>query len=241
MTSMRHADRAIDRVEIVVPARDEAETLDLHLDALATAAARAQERWPGLDVHATLVLDSCTDTSAEVAARHPWIEVLEVDLGVVGLVRRAGIEHVRPRLEGLDPARVWLACTDADSVVSAEWLVTHLELAASGHGLVVGAVSADPKRLAPRALRSWRARHVLREGHEHVHGANLGLTLRAHDTAGGFAGLPTGEDVDLVERVRTTTDAWCATARHPVVTSARLRGRAPAGFAAYLLTLASSS
>ena len=45
------------------------------------------------------------------------------------------------------------------------------------------------------------------------------------------------EDVDLVGRMRALGVTETATSRFPVLTSARLGGRAPAGFASYLMAL----
>jgi hypothetical protein len=54
---------------------------------------------------------------------------------------------------------------------------------------------------------------------------------------GGFRGLPIGEDFDLVVRMGGVGISWTATSRLPVLTSGRLGGRAPAGFASYLMAL----
>ena len=40
------------------------------------------------------------------------------------------------------------------------------------------------------------------DGHEHVHGANLGFTLAAYRAVGGFPHLPVHEDVELVRALR---------------------------------------
>ena len=118
------------------------------------------------------------------------------------------------------------------------WLHTQLELAASGSQLVLGTVRPDPQDLEPGRLAHWWSRHRLRDGHPYIHGANLGFTLAAYDAAGGFRDVADGEDVDLVGRIKALGVSWAATSRMPVLTSGRLGGRAPAGFAAYLLSLA---
>ena len=70
-----------------------------------------------------------------------------------------------------------------------------------------------------------------------MHGANLGFALAAYQRVGGFASLASGEDVDLVERLRAARVPWRATDRTRVLTSGRHLGRAEAGFAAYLREL----
>ncbi len=86
--------------------------------------------------------------------------------------------------------------------------------------------------------RRWAQEQVHREGHRHVHGANLGVRVSAYRRAGALAPLSTGEDVALVAALDRCGAAVLRTARAPVTTSARLRGRAPAGVADDLLALA---
>ena len=228
---------AIDVVRVVVPARDEAEHLDALVLALQRATSRLRRDRPAISVATTVVLDSCVDCSAAVLSGRPGIDVLEVSEGVVGTVRAAGVGHARLCSPRVPPARVWVACTDADSTVPEEWLTWQVALAEDGHDLVAGAVHPDPRDLSATALRAWWERHRLGEGHPHVHGANLGFRLSAYDAVGGFAPLRTGEDADLVSRFRVAGLSCCATARHPVTTSGRHVGRAPAGFASFLAAL----
>jgi hypothetical protein len=129
---------------------------------------------------------------------------------------------------------VWIASTDADTVVPPHWLTAQAALAADGHGLVVGTVQPDPADLTAREQGLWLERHVLADGHEHVHGANLGFTLAAYRAVGGFAHLPVHEDVELVGRLRGSGVAWLAAGGLAAVTSGRRDARAPHGFAAYL-------
>ena len=216
-----------DRVEVVVPARDEEEHLAACLESV-TVAARLAGRVQGCPVGVTVVLDSCTDRSAEVVASFPDVRAHVVRDGVVGLARRRGIG----RLDRGVPT--WVACTDADTVVPRRWLSTQLALAEQGVDLVVGTVAPDPRDLASGDLLAWHALHPLGEGHGFVHGANLGFALAAYDRVGGFAALATGEDVDLVERMRAAEVPWTATDRTRVRTSGRWHGRAPEGFAGFL-------
>jgi len=75
------------------------------------------------------------------------------------------------------------------------------------------------------------------DGHQHIHGANLGVSAAAYRRAGGFKSLTSSEDVALVEALRETgaTIAWSARPR--VETSARKTFRAPLGFGATLLRI----
>jgi hypothetical protein len=226
----------VDRVLVVIPVRDEAFLLGRQLEAVATASAALRRTRPDVEVSATVVLDCCRDESADVADGFPDVRAVTVDVGCVGTARRIGIEQAR-RHPPAGADRTWVACTDADSEVPGHWLTAQLALAARGFDLVIGTVWPDAGDSSPERLARWWSRHTLHEDHPHVHGANLGFRLSAYDAVGGFRALATGEDVDLVERLRDAGTSWTAASRHPVLTSGRLVGRAPAGFADYLLSL----
>lgn len=227
--------RTIERVHVVVPARDEAMLLGRQLTAIEAAAVAVRRAHPDLRVRTTVVLDSCTDASREVVGCFPDVAWIEIDAGCVGAARRAGVDAAR--VPGDVPERTWIACTDADSEVPVHWLVSQLAFARRGSDLVLGTVWPDPDDAEPGLLARWWSRHGLHDGHPYVHGANLGVALSAYDAVGGFPALPLGEDVDLVRRLKATGVCWTATSRLPVLTSSRRSARAPAGFAAYLLSL----
>ncbi len=223
-----------DLVHVVVPARDEEQHLGATLESVLVAAHVVRRGW-GVQVEVTVVLDSCTDGSADVVRHYPGVHAVTADVGVVGAARAAGVEHAARTTPAR--SRAWIACADADTRVPESWLSAQLLLAQHGYDLVIGTVTPDPADLRPRLLRAWRARHQLGEGHPHVHGANLGFALSAYLRVGGFADLASGEDVDLVERLRAARVPWRATDRTRVLTSGRHLGRAEAGFAAYLREL----
>ena len=89
----------------------------------------------------------------------------------------------------------------------------------------------------PRVLGAWLERHELREGHGHVHGANLGVRADAYLAVGGFAPLAVHEDVGLVARLRDAGHPWVATDRCRVRTSGRTESRVDGGFATFLAGL----
>ncbi len=231
-------ERGVDVVHVVVPARNEETLLPRHLASLRAATDELRKAHGHVEVRVTLVLDSCTDGSRQILEESPWVDVVEVESGVVGEVRAAGVARVRELAGGRSEGSVWVACTDADTVVPPSWLVEQVALAARGSMLVIGTVVPDPRDLTPEVLSRWQARHWLGEGHAHVHGANLGFTLGAYDAVGGFERVHTGEDARLVARMQRAGIPWCATARTQVVTSGRRLGRVRRGFWTYLVELA---
>ncbi|GCD90890.1 glycosyltransferase [Nocardioides sp. LS1] len=230
---------AIDQVQVVIPAHDEEGLLPRCLASVRRAADHLAEVRPGVRVGITVVADCCTDRTVEIATGWPATQVVVSRAGNVGAARRAGVDHVVRHTLATPPELVWLAHTDADSVVPEHWLAAQLMLADAGFAMVVGTVVPARTDLPPHIWDQWRARHHLGEGHPHVHGANLGLTLHASQVAGGFQPAPAHEDVSLVAAVRSAGLPWCATAATQVTTSGRQQGRVASGFARYLARLSS--
>lgn len=224
---------SLSALAVVIPARDEEDLLPACLASVAVAVAALSTAAPQVRSRVFVVLDSCRDDSATIVARHRAVTAVPVHLGNVGAARAAGVEAAAAWARS-DGAHLWIACTDADSEVPSHWLVGQLELASEGHDLVVGTVQPRPADLTDSELREWRSRHCLDDGHHHVHGANLGFSLDAYRSVGGFPPLLVHEDVELVAAMRNAGIAHVATGRMPVTTSGRHTGRAPAGFAAFL-------
>lgn len=222
---MRRPDPTV--LAVVVPARDEETLLPGCLAALRAAAAEV----PHVTVDVTVVADACRDATADLA-RRAGAHVVESGRGNVGAARAAGFAAALDRHGAGDG--LWLATTDADSRVPAGWLVAQLATAA-GHDARLGTVvlsDADRHR-----FRSWVEAYDHGCGptrHRHVHGANLGVAAAAYLRAGGFRPLVSGEDADLVERLRACGAAIDWSLDEPVLTSGRHVARAPRGVAADL-------
>lgn len=216
------------RVLVVVPVHDEEVLLPECLAALQITAADVD-----LPVDVVVVLDDCTDGSADIA-RSTDVHVLEVADGAVGAARAEGV-RAGLALHDDDPATVWIACTDADTVVPFHWLRAQRALADDGADVVLGTVRPDPRDLTERQLAAWRATRVPGRPNGHVHGANLGIRADAYLRVGGFAPLVEHEDVELVARLRRDPGvAVVASDATDVVTSGRTTGRTPGGYAGYL-------
>lgn len=203
----------------VVPAHNEEGLLGCCLAALAVAARHAA--LVGETVRVVVVLDACTDRSEAIASA-AGVEVVTVAACNVGVARAAGAALLLA-----DGAR-WLAFTDADSRVSPDWLAVQLSL---GVEAVCGSICVDDWDAHPPVVREVFTRiYRDRDGHAHVHGANLGVCASAYRRAGGFPPLACREDVALVERLIAigASIAWSAAPR--VVTSARVASRVHGGF-----------
>ena len=169
--------------------------------------------------------------------------VVTVDCGSAGAARQAGaIQAVDALIGGgfgLDA--IWLASTDADTRPSPSWLRVQLEWARRGYDAVAGLVELDDDSRIPHRARLRYGAFVAAlgagHGHAHVHGANLGLRAQWWHRVGGFPPIETGEEHALWARLRCGGARRIGIREH-VVTSARLVGRAPHGFAALLGTLA---
>ena len=216
-------------IGIVIPAHNEADGIEATLNAAIVAGVH-----PGLQgeqVEVVLVLDSCTDATAKIASRYP-VQVLSVNARNVGTARALGADFAESR-----GAR-WLAFTDADTLVASDWLVQQLALNAD---VVCGSIGVDDWTVhghhAPFLAAHFARTYKDREGHRHIHGANLGVSTAAYRRAGGFEPLACAEDVCLVKALEQTgaTVAWSAAPR--VSTSARPSARARGGFGDTLLAV----
>jgi glycosyltransferase involved in cell wall biosynthesis len=215
---------------VVIPVRDEQLLLAGALSALTVAvdtAARA-----GIRTEIRVVLDACTDASADVAAEFGF-RTLVSTAGRVGAARATGISHALAALAGTPADRVWIANTDADSRVPPSWL-THFRAVSRVADICVGTVRPDFADLTPAQQEVWLRTHVRGEPNGNVHGANLGIRASTYLAAGGFAAIGEHEDVDLVARCRSEGAVIAASDRAEVITSGRLTGRTPGGYAGFL-------
>lgn len=228
-------DARVDRVGVVVPARDEAASIGRCLAALDAAARVVEDH--GVTIEVVVVVNATSDRTADLA-RAAGATVVELAGAGVGSARAAGADRV---LRGHDGHLTWLATTDADSAVPPRWLAHQLRLAGAGADAVVGTVRlADADLLAHP---TWWGRYQvgLRQvPHGHVHGAHLSVRGSLYRQVGGFAPLLAHEDADLVARLDAVSTRVVRTAAEPVVTSARTAGRTPAGVARDLRSVAAA-
>jgi hypothetical protein len=233
---MSHGVRRTAAIGIVLPVRDEEELLPRALAALTIAGANVD-----VPCLAAVVLDCCSDKSLSIARR--WRRSLRhrrsnlrailvrSRRGNVGAARRSGAEAVlerwRPIVDDL-----WLATTDADSTVPADWLSTQLVQHESGIDVWTGRITVEDWHGRPGVATGWQASYDSEQ--TPIHGASLGINATTYVRAGGFSELAYGEDRALYEAAVASGGLAFHDQLVRVVTSARREGRAPLGFSSAL-------
>ncbi len=225
-----NSSRSHGAIGVVVPAHNEERLIEGCLASLvaATKAPSIAHR----PVHIVVVCDACTDRTAEIVESLGHV-ALTCDARNVGLARALGAEAVLAR------GAEWLAFTDADTVVCKEWLSAQLALQSD---VVCGTVGVDDWDVYGEAMRlHFERTYHDRDGHRHIHGANLGISADAYRSVGGFASLPNSEDVAIVDALEAAGARIAWSAKPRVVTSARPVFRATAGFGATLASVAAAA
>lgn len=229
----------IKAIGVVIPAHNEHGHLTACLRHL--SAATHHPALHPMRIHTVLAADACTDDTASIA-RRAGIDVIELDARNVGAARARGSARAIDTLsgEGYPSARIWLAHTDADTLVPPDWLAKHVTYAAEDWACVLGTVEVDD--WSPRPPGSARAFHHLATQvpeHRRVHGANLGVRADAYLSVGGFPALTVGEDRALATALRELRAPTVHAPEVKVTTSARLSTRVNGGFSDYLSALVS--
>jgi glycosyltransferase involved in cell wall biosynthesis len=227
----------IEKVCVVIPAHNEESLIGGCLEALHVALGRVS-----VPVRVVVVLDDCTDRSREISSMLGF-DTIRIAARNVGQARATGFRTLLDH--ELAPHSVWLASTDADTRVHATWVQDQIELANSGTDLVLGLVRVADDGSPPTLRRDFEAAYTscLRAegrapGHDHVHGANLGVRASAYIRAGGFPHVANHEDRQLVQRLQLMHDVSVTSAQHiEVDTSGRLEGRCQHGFASSLASM----
>jgi cellulose synthase/poly-beta-1,6-N-acetylglucosamine synthase-like glycosyltransferase len=223
-------------VGVGVPARDEEATVGPCLAAIAEAA-----RHVAVPVVVAVVADGCTDATAARAAEALGAagRVVVTDRVGVGRARALALDTALAAT-GHAPDDVWLATTDADTVVSPTWLATQLRWARRGYDGVAGLVGVDWSGSDPTLPGRYVASlspDGTEVGHGHVHGANLGLRAAWWRAVGGCGPAACGEDHELWTRLARAGARTIGVDDLRVTTSARLVSRVDGGFASYLAAL----
>jgi glycosyltransferase involved in cell wall biosynthesis len=239
-------------VVIAIPVKDEEERLPGCLQSLAT-----QENVDFADVAVVLLLNNCTDGTAEVVralapslpfATHMLEATLTGGQANAGWARKLAMDAAA-RLAAPDGV---LLTTDADTLVHPDWIEANLREIKAGHDAVAGYVMAEPNELMElpaaileRGRLEWEYQQLAAEldarvdveahdpwpRHNQNCGASAAVTLRAYRLIGGLPPRPVGEDRALFEMIRRIDGKIRHSLEVQVVTSARTDGRASGGLA----------
>lgn len=218
----------------MIPVHNESRRLSGCLDALVDASS-----FVPAEVRIAVVLDDCTDDSGMIASRYgDLVNTLKIWRRNVGAARAAGFEFLKDRYGS--GCHWWYATSDADSEVDTHWISRQIARPIDMYLGLVRVLHWEGRStdLVHRYERAYRSRVDF--AHDHIHGANMGFDAMSYWRVGGFSGLATGEDVDLVGRFEDAELQILRDATFPVTTSARAHGRAPLGFSHHLKTLESS-
>ncbi len=235
------------RSVVVIPARNEERRIAACLRALSGQA--------GSDFGVVLVANNCTDRTVQAAglvADTPGLrlDILECILpegSGVGAARRLGVAHSLAVWPGVRE----VLTTDADCIVADDWIARnrwHLQHDTAVCGLVEPMASElsvlDGIDIAPAEMEGRYERLVtdfyrrfmpgpfgLDGAHGCAAGASLAMTVAAYSGIGGFADLATGEDRDIVRRLKAAGYAVRHAGDVRVAASCRLKGRAAGGMA----------
>ncbi len=218
-------------IGVVIPARNEEATIAACIDSVLVAGETHRRRG---DLWVVVVADTSSDHTASLArtAIGSCGEVIEATAGSAGAARRLGVAAVMKRFRGVEPQRIWLANTDADTCVCRDWIDVQLRLADQGVTGVAGIVRLEPGG-TPEMHEAFRQSYAIGEDgtHTHVHGANIAVRADAYLDIGGWTDRTVAEDHCLWRRLHRRGWRVTSPASSVVITSARLKGRAAGGFA----------
>jgi hypothetical protein len=251
------------RAIVILPARNEEACLAATLDALAAQTDLSGAPIPTNAMETLLLLNNCTDASAEVVrqwqAMHPGFvlhlveRTLPQEVAHVGTARRLLMDTAWSRLTGRAGSAI--LSTDADTLVAPDWVAQNLRAIAHGADAVGGVIhlmEGDLESLPTGAreayLRDHKYQRLIAElehwldpqdgdpwpRHLEHFGASLACTPQIYARAGGLPAVKPLEDVAFVDALRRVG----AKLRHDpavmVSTSARLDGRAEVGLSGQL-------
>ncbi|MEE5092070.1 glycosyltransferase [Xanthomonas euvesicatoria] len=217
-------------IAVIIPAHNEAECMAACLASVFLAASHPELREP---VEVIVAVDRCTDATAALA-QALGARVIDVPVpGGVGIARAAAAS--KAIVLGAD----WLAVTDADSRVPADWLVEQRRADAD---VFCGVVQVeDWLDYADEVRCRFEQTQATGQGHGRIHGANLGVSTALYQQCGGFPAVTCSEDVALVHALQAINASIAWSPRSVVWTSARRQARAIGGFSDFLKQLEAST
>ncbi len=142
---------------MVIPVRDEQETLGLTLRSLAQQVDLSGNSLDHATYEILVLINNTVDDSAsiarQIACEHPTLnlQIAEIDLpehqAHVGQARRLLMDAACERFQSLGTSRGVIATTDADTILSPTWLAATLDAVHAGADAVGGRILVTPGEL----------------------------------------------------------------------------------------------
>jgi glycosyltransferase involved in cell wall biosynthesis len=253
------------RLRVIVPAKNEAQTIPATLDALRCQIDRSGHPLEPTSFDVTVLANNCDDDTAGVvrdySSRYPTFQlrVLERQFppehANIGTVRRTLFDEACKRFEAERIDGI-VASTDADTSVAPEWIAANMEALAQGADAVGGRIllSQEERHSMEPMLRTLHLRdtsyRILLSNLEalvdpqpsdpfprhHQHfGASLAVRVSTYRRAGGIPRVVTLEDMAFYQQL-VRIDARVRHSPHVrVTTSGRRDGRVPIGLSTQLV------
>jgi hypothetical protein len=244
------------RVAVALPALNESARIVACVSSLLNQASPDCQTGPDIILSVHVFANNCTDGTADVLkAAFPDCDHLFIHeatllppFATAGWARRLAMEEA---VQTLRSGSDLLLSTDADTVVSPDWVKRTIAYFDHGYDAVAGlavvhhtewqALTTE-QRARLRLLRKYQAliSYLRLYGtidrdcwprHDYEGGASIALTLRMYRAVGGCPPLPVGEDRALFEEIRRKGGAIRHALDVKVSTSGRLVGRAQGGMA----------
>lgn len=217
-------------IAVIIPARDEEELIGGCLRSVL-----ASSLHPELDepVFIVVAIDHCSDNTASIA-RSLGVHVIEVlSPGGVGQARAQAASHA------IALGATWLAMTDADSLVPFDWLIGQRQ---SQSDAFCGVVEVENwEDYSGMVQSAFNASQQAFDGHDRIHGANMGVSTEFYVRCGGFEHVMCSEDVALIAALLRVNAKVARLAQPAVRTSGRRQARAMGGFSDFLKSLESTT
>ncbi len=245
---------------VIVPVRNEAQTLIATLTALASQTELTGERLDPARYEIILLANNCDDNSAAIArdftCQHPDLKLhivektLSPQQAYIGYVRKILMDEAYRRLRKCRGGVI--ASTDGDSQVSPTWIAANLYEIACGADAVGGRIITDTagrSELHPYAkachLREVGYNYLVAEletyldpnphdpfpRHYQHYGASFAVTVQMYARSGGMPLVRTPEDVAFYQALMQVNARFRHSPLVRVVTSARQTGRTNIGLA----------
>ena len=208
------------KLSVIVPAKDEEQTITATLEALYHQVNRRGEPIDKRTYEVIVLANNCTDATAAVAQAfadtHPDFRLFVIALSIpapnahVGYVRRLLMDEASRRFDWLRRPRGVIASTDSDTVVEATWVSNTLRAVVQGADAVGGRILTLPQSIGRRYYLQDVAYRFLQAQlesavdpnladpwprHFQNFGPSLAVTREFYERAGRMPAIPLLEDV----------------------------------------------